>query len=84
MPRISWQQAEVGKEVRIREARPGDLIFFVTGKKGAGSINHAGIVTRVRGDDVWFIHASTSKGVREDNLQTDYWRSALAKIMRPF
>lgn len=84
MPRISWQQAEVGKEIRLRDARPGDLVFFVTGKKGAAPINHAGIVTRIKGNEIWFIHASTSKGVREDNLQTDYWKSAFARITRPF
>lgn len=84
MPRISWQQAEVGKEIRLRDAQPGDLVFFVTGKKGAAPINHAGIVTRIKGNEIWFIHASTSKGVREDNLQTDYWKSAFARITRPF
>ncbi len=84
MPRISWQQAEVGKEIRLRDARPGDLVFFVTGKKGAAPINHAGIVTRIKGNEIWFIHASTSKGVREDNLQTDYWKSSFARITRPF
>lgn len=84
LPRTSWQQAETGQEVRLSEVRPGDLLFFVTNKKGAGAINHSGIVTEVRKDEIRFIHSSTSKGVREDNLYTDYWRAAFAKAVRPF
>jgi probable lipoprotein NlpC len=29
MPRISWQQSEVGHEVEVEEIKPGDLVFFV-------------------------------------------------------
>lgn len=82
LPRISWQQAEAGRQVRISDVKPGDLLFFVTNRKGQGAINHSGIVTEVRKDQVLFIHASSSKGVREDNLYTDYWRSAFAKAVR--
>jgi probable lipoprotein NlpC len=82
LPRISWQQAEAGQQVRISDVQPGDLVFFVTNRKGQGAINHSGIVTEIRQGQVLFIHASTSKGVREDNLYTDYWRSAFAKAIR--
>ncbi len=85
MPRISWQQAETGKEIAIKEAVVGDLIFFITSKKSAPSpINHAGIISEVSKNELLFIHASSSKGVREDNLYTDYWLKAFVKIMRPF
>jgi probable lipoprotein NlpC len=80
LPRISWQQSEVFPAIRIEDARKGDLVFFVTGGK---FISHAGIITDVRGkEEIIFIHASSSKGVREDNLFTNYWWTRLAKVTR--
>jgi probable lipoprotein NlpC len=45
IPRISWQQSEVGREISVDELKVGDWVFFVTNKGGTGSINHAGIST---------------------------------------
>lgn len=85
IPRISWQQSEVGREISIDELRSGDWVFFVTNKGGTGSVNHAGLVTEKLNDkEVIFIHASSSKGIREDNLFSKYWMSCFAKAMRPF
>jgi probable lipoprotein NlpC len=85
IPRISWQQSEIGKEVDMDELRAGDWVFFVTNKGGTGSINHAGIITELKNPkEVYFIHASSSKGIREDNLISKYWMSCFAKATRPF
>ncbi len=85
LPRISYQQAEVGVEVDANAIRPGDLLFFVTGTNGVGRINHAGLVTEVKNDtELYFIHASSSKGVREDNLWSRYWKACFVKAIRPF
>lgn len=85
IPRISWQQAEVGREVSIDELHVGDWVFFVTNKGGISSINHAGLVTEKKSDkEVIFIHASSSKGIKEDNLFSKYWMSCFAKASRPF
>ena len=85
IPRISWQQAEVGREVSIDELHAGDWVFFVTNKGGTASINHAGLVTEKKSDkEVIFIHASSSKGIKEDNLFSKYWMSCFAKASRPF
>lgn len=85
IPRISWQQAEVGREVSIDELHAGDWVFFVTNKGGTSSINHAGLVTERRSDtEVIFIHASSTKGIKQDNLFTKYWMSCFAKASRPF
>lgn len=85
MPRISWQQSEVGHEVEVREILPGDLIFFVPDKGQAGYVSHTGIVTEVNGEqNIRFIHASSSRGVREDNLYTDYFKGRFVKALRPF
>ncbi|MBN8825383.1 MULTISPECIES: NlpC/P60 family protein [unclassified Spirosoma] len=85
MPRISWQQSEVGHEVEVAEILPGDLIFFVPDKGQAGYVSHTGIVTEVNGaQEIRFIHASSSRGVREDNLYSDYFKGRFVKALRPF
>lgn len=84
IPRISWQQSEVGKEISVDELRAGDWVFFVTNKGGTGSINHAGMITEFRNDkEVLFIHSSSSKGIKEDNLFSKYWMGCFAKATRP-
>ncbi|UFH53648.1 C40 family peptidase [Spirosoma sp. KNUC1025] len=85
MPRVSWQQSEVGHEVEVTEILPGDLIFFVPDKGQAGYVSHTGIVTEVNGgQNIRFIHASSSRGVREDNLYSDYFKGRFVKALRPF
>lgn len=86
VPRISWQQAEFGTEVEeVRDIKPGDWIFYVPDAGKAGYVSHVGIVTEVRNkNEVLFIHASSSKGVREDNLYSKYFKNRFVKAMRPF
>lgn len=85
MPRISWQQSEVGHEVEVNQIAPGDLLFFVPDKGQAGYVSHTGIVTEVNGsENIRFIHASSSRGVREDNLYGDYFKGRFVKALRPF
>jgi probable lipoprotein NlpC len=86
VPRISWQQSEFGSEVAgINELKPGDWVFFVPEAGKEGYVSHAGIVTDVRNnEEIMFIHASTSKGVREDNLFSNYFKGRFVKAMRPF
>lgn len=86
VPRISWQQSEFGREIEnIREIKPGDWVFFVPEAGKEGYVSHSGIVTEIRNNsEIIFIHASTSKGVREDNLYSSYFKNRFVKAMRPF
>ncbi|MEA5258814.1 C40 family peptidase [Arcicella aquatica] len=85
IPRISYQQSDFGKEISLDDLRPGDWVFFVTNKGNVSNINHAGMITELRSNkEVMFIHASSSKGIREDNLFTKFWMSCFAKASRPF
>ncbi len=86
VPRISWQQSEFGQEVeRIRDIQPGDWLFFVPEGGKEGYVSHSGIVTEVRSErDIRFIHASSSRGVIEDNLFSTYFRNRFVKAIRPF
>lgn len=80
MPRVSREQAEFFKEVKFSNLKAGDLLFFDT---GGNYINHVGIVVSQSPNKVEFIHASTSKGVRIDNLLTNYWAIRFIKVTRP-
>jgi len=81
IPRTSAGQSKIGKRVGKDEIKPGDLIFFATGKKKR-KITHVGLVTDVHGGDVQFIHASSSKGVTESHLSTEYYRKRYRQARR--
>lgn len=83
IPRISYQQAEIGEEIDLDDVQKGDFVFFSTAKS-SNRISHVGMITEVNPQSIIFIHSSTSKGVREDNLFSDYWKKAFAKATRPF
>ena len=75
LPRRSEDQSALGKKVSDTKIRPGDVLFFATGKKKK-EVTHTGIVTEVQREEVRFIHASTSLGVTEDYLSSRYWAKA--------
>lgn len=79
MPRISRDQAKEGKEIRLRDVREGDLVFFRT---SGSSINHVGIVENVEKGEIFFIHSSTSKGVMISSLEETYWNKRFVKAVR--
>lgn len=73
LPRTSEAQSKVGREVKLKEVEPGDLVFFATGKKKR-KITHVGLVTDKKSkENVKFIHASTTLGVVETNIYSDYY-----------
>ncbi|MHA8066167.1 C40 family peptidase [Aquirufa sp. ROCK2-A2] len=83
IPRIANEQANYGLTIPINQAQKGDWIFFATGSNTI--INHAGIVSSSKeGLNIQFIHASTSKGVREDNIMNKYWFNKVIKVIRPY
>jgi len=79
MPRISSDQAKEGKQIMLRDVKEGDLVFF---KTAGSSINHVGIVEKVKNGEVFFIHSSTSKGVMISSLEETYWNKRFVKAMR--
>ena len=81
LPRSSRDQSEFGTKVKKEQLKPGDLLFFTA--KNNGKIDHVGMVTKIMGDEVTFIHATTSKGVRYDRLDTGYWVDKFQWARRP-
>ncbi|MDC6365583.1 MULTISPECIES: C40 family peptidase [Flavobacteriaceae] len=80
-PRTSYLMAREGQPIKVRQVQKGDLLFFKTSKSG-NRINHVGLVVDVKGDDVKFIHATTSRGVLVSSLREGYWNYAFVKAMR--
>ncbi len=74
IPRTAAQQRDRSKTIHsYSNLRPGDLIFFKTGRK----TNHVGVFVG-KGQ---FIHASTSKKrVIKTKLDTPYWRRSFVKF----
>ncbi len=81
IPRTTSQQLEFGFPVSINQIQRGDWVFF---SNQSGIINHVGIVSNINKDSILFLHASTSKGVREDELMKGYWYNSFVKVIRPF
>jgi len=81
IPRTTSQQLEFGLPVSIDQIQLGDWVFF---SNQSGMINHVGIISSIKKDSILFLHASTSKGVREDELMRGYWHNSFTKVIRPF
>jgi probable lipoprotein NlpC len=83
LPRTSQEQSRFGHQVRPKDIRPGDLVFFGE-SRFSGKISHVGLVTDVKSkEEIYFIHASTSLGVIEDNLFSNYYQKIFLKAVRP-
>lgn len=67
LPRVSRLQYAVGDGVSRNKLKYGDLVFFDTLGKG---VSHVGMYV---GDNK-MVHASSSKGVTQTPIDTDYWR----------
>ena len=80
LPRSSYEMANFGVRIDKSQAQKGDLIFFAT--FGKGRISHVGMITEINGDDVKFIHSSTSSGVIISSLQEDYYARNFVQINR--
>ena len=81
LPRASYQMAEEGKKVNIKNVEKGDLLFFKTSKRKR-KINHVGMVVSTKNDEIKFIHASSSRGVTVSSLRNGFWGSAFVKATR--
>jgi cell wall-associated NlpC family hydrolase len=84
LPRIAGDQTKSGKSVSQNNLEIGDLVFFKASKKASNKITHVGLISEVKeqGKNVIFIHASTSKGVMESQLFSDYWKPLIVGAVR--
>ena len=80
-PRVSYQMANEGKRIKLKQVEKGDLLFFKTTKNGK-RINHVGLVVNVDGDDIRFIHSTSSRGVIVSSLREGFWNHSFIKATR--
>lgn len=80
-PRVSYVMANEGKRIKVKEIRKGDLLFFKT-RKSSNRINHVGLVVDVDGDEVKFIHSTSSRGVIVSSLRDGFWNASFVKATR--
>lgn len=81
LPRVSRDMAKQGKSVSLKKVVEGDLLFFKTGKSKK-KINHVGIVSNVKKGEIFFIHASTTRGVINSSLNESYWKKTFVEARR--
>lgn len=73
--RSSRDQYQSCKKINKDEVKPGDLIFFNSGKD---EVTHVGIVVSKQGEPLKMIHSSTSKGVIVSEVETsEYWMNKI-------
>ncbi|WP_234988662.1 C40 family peptidase [Hymenobacter daecheongensis] len=82
IPRSSNEQAVWGTPVKPQNLQAGDLVFFGA-SPGSSAITHVGLVTEAGPESVQFIHSSSSLGVVENSLESDYYLSRFIKAVRP-
>lgn len=74
LPRSTKLLANTGKTVTQKSLKFGDLVFFKTGRKQ----RHVGIYI----NNGQFIHASSSRGVMQSSLRSNYWSQHYWKAKR--
>ncbi len=82
LPHTSAGQSLNGIQISRKQIDKGDLLFFRSRNRRSKRIGHVGIVVSNKGDDIQFIHSSTSAGVRIDNLSAVYYQKRFMKAMR--
>lgn len=81
LPRISYEMADEGRRIRVGDVEKGDLLFFKT-RRGGKKINHVGLVIDVDGEDIKFIHSTSSRGVIVSSLKEGFWNYSFVKATR--
>lgn len=63
-----------GKSIKREELKPGDLVFFKGRNASASRVGHVGLVSEVLPNGTFkFIHASCSKGICEESINSVYY-----------
>lgn len=85
VPRSSREYTNASREVRLDEAKPGDIVLFTGTNHAIRQVGHMGLITASRNGIFEFIHSSSGKaqGVTVTPLAKSYI-SRFMKIIRVF
>ena len=82
LPYYSSEQAGIGLEIPVTEARRGDLVCFKGYDATSSQVGHVGIVTSMPGQKLSWIHAASSKGVSTATLNNAYYKARFVTVRR--
>jgi len=75
--RVSRHQAKQGVEISLKNARPGDLVFF---KRRGKPVHHVSVVVEAGVNKLIVVHATNSGVIRENILESRYWEPILYQV----
>lgn len=75
LPRTTEEQVLEGNRISESNLKAGDLVFF----QPPGAYNHVGVYV----GDGYFLHASSSQGVKLSRLDNVYWKRYYWQARRP-
>lgn len=78
LPRSSRYMAKKGIKIPLHKVKKGDLLFFKI-SRNSNQINHVGLVTEIINGQIFFIHATTSRGVIVSSMSEKYWKNTFVK-----
>lgn len=82
LPRASYNMAEAGKKIKLKNVKKGDLLFFDNNPRRK-RINHVGLVVEITEDgEVKFLHASLQLGVIISSLEEPYYEKSFVQANR--
>lgn len=81
LPRTAKAQSKVGQKKGWVGIKPGDIVYFKF-KSAKNRWWHSGMITYVSDHKIGFIHASSSRGVVESNLLSDYYKKNVKSFRR--
>lgn len=77
LDRTSSSQAKQGKKISLKDAKPGDLVFF----SRSGKIFHVAIIASNKKGKTEIVHSTSSKGVIVNDLKSSsYWLPKLHSV----
>jgi len=82
LPRAANSQFNSGSIIQLSDAEKGDLVFFNEAGDPHRKATHVGIISRITGSTVEFLHASTAYGITTDSLTSPYFSSRFIGIRR--
>lgn len=82
MPSSSSNYNHFGRGVSKKACRPGDVICFNGRKARSGRIGHVGIITEIKDNEIYFIHASVQRGVTLSKVSEAYYKPRFVTIKR--